>query len=312
MRPKYSIVIPAYNEQEVLGESYRRIQTVMETLDGTYEMIFVDDGSRDDTLKLLTSMAAEDRGIKVISFSRNFGHQIAVSAGLDNAKGQAIIIIDCDLQDPPEVIPEMVRKWKDGYDVVYGKRLKRAGESMFKKLTATVYYRVLRMMSASQIPLDTGDFRLIDRKVCDAICMMPEKNRFLRGMAGWAGFKQAPVEYMRDARWAGETKYPISKMLKLAGDGITSFSSKPLGIATKFGIGLCFLMVLYVLISLVLTWCGVMFAPWMAYLCAALGFLIGLVMIFIGILGIYIGRIFDEVKNRPLYLVSQKINFEDS
>ena len=310
MQPKYSIIIPAYNEQEVLGESYKRIKAVMETLDGPYEMIFVDDGSRDDTLKLLTEMAEQNECVKVLSFSRNFGHQIAVSAGLDNASGRAIIIIDCDLQDPPEVIPEMVKKWKEGYDVVYGKRLKRAGESIFKRITAKVYYRVLKMMSASKIPLDTGDFRLIDKKVRDAICAMPEKSRFLRGMVSWAGFKQTPVEYMRDARWAGETKYPLSKMIKLAGDGITSFSSKPLGIATKVGIGLCFLTALYAVVSLILAWCGVLITPWIAYVFAALGFLIGLISVFIGILGIYIGRIFDEAKSRPLYFIGQKINFE--
>ena len=309
MEPKYSIIIPAYNEEAVLSESYRRMKDVMETLDGLYEMIFVNDGSRDNTINILRELAQQDNTVKVVSFSRNFGHQIAVSAGLDHAAGQAIVIIDCDLQDPPEVIPKMVEKWKEGYDVVYGKRLKRAGESIFKKFTAFAFYRVLKSMSAQQIPLDTGDFRLIDRKVRDAICAMPEKNRFLRGMISWVGFKQAPVEYQRDARWAGETKYPISKMVKLAGDGITSFSSKPLKITTVAGGVICFLSVLYALVSLILMWCGVYAAPGIAYAIALLAFLDGLIMLFLGIMGTYIGRIFDEAKDRPLYLVGEKINF---
>lgn len=309
MQPKYSIIIPAYNEQEVLAESYKRIKSVMETLDGPYEIIFIDDGSRDHTLPMLEELAKKDASVKVLSFSRNFGHQIAVSAGLDYASGRAIIIIDCDLQDPPEVIPEMVERWKQGYDVVYGKRLKRAGESVFKKLTAKAYYRLLKMMSASQIPLDTGDFRLIDKKVRDALCAMPEKNRFLRGMVSWAGFKQAPVEYMRDARWAGETKYSLSKMLKLAADGITSFSHKPLRLPYKLGICICVISVLYALVSLILMWSGAFVMPWMAYAFAGMAFLTGLIMIFIGILGVYIARMSDDTRRRPLYLLGRKINF---
>lgn len=311
MSVKYSIIIPAFNEEEVLDVSYGRIREVMDSLDGPYEMIFVNDGSRDRTLEILQRLAAQDKHVKILSFSKNFGHQIAVTAGLDHAKGQAIIIIDCDLQDPPEVIPKMVEQWKNGYDVVYGKRLKREGETFFKKLSAFLFYRVLSSMSAQPIPLDTGDFRLIDRKVCDAICSMREKSRFLRGMVSWVGYKQTAVEYHRDARFAGETKYPLSKMMKLAGDGITSFSSKPLRIAAVVGGAVCFLSLLYMLLSLILMWCGVYTAPGIAYAIAALALLDGIIMLLLGIIGTYIGRIFDEAKDRPLYLLSEKINFDE-
>jgi dolichol-phosphate mannosyltransferase len=233
----YSVVIPAFNEQEVLKMSYERLKTVMDKL-GDYELIFINDGSRDDTLKILRGIAADDSTVKVLSFSRNFGHQEAVSAGMANASGDAVIIIDCDLQDPPEVIPDMVEKWRAGADIVYGQRLRRKGETAFKKLTAWVYYRALQWLGGQYIPANTGDFRLIDRKVCDTLNAMPEKNRFLRGMAAWSGFNAVPQEYVRDERAAGETKYSMKKMLKLAGDGITSFSNKPLKFPLYLGIGI--------------------------------------------------------------------------
>jgi glycosyltransferase involved in cell wall biosynthesis len=313
MKPVFSVIVPAYNEQEVLHESYKRLKSTMDGLNEPYELLFVNDGSRDDTQKILQELSSADQNVKVLQFSRNFGHQIAVTAGLDHASGQAIVIIDCDLQDPPEVVVQMVEKWREGYDVVYGKRKKREGESVFKKLSAFLFYRTLQSMSSQPIPLDTGDFRLIDRKVRDALCAMPEHNRFLRGMVSWVGFKQTPVEYHRDARWAGETKYPLSKMLKLAGDGITAFSVKPLGLSVALGAITCVLSLLFILVWLVLMWCGVYRMPGYAYGIAVLACLSGIIMLLLGIIGTYIGRIFDEAKGRPHYLLYQKINFsEDS
>ena len=310
MKPIYSVIIPAYNEEDVLEESYRRLKKAADTFDGDYELIFVNDGSKDRTMEILDKLAGEDKTVKVIHFSRNFGHQIAVSAGMDHAQGDAIIIIDCDLQDPPEVIPQMIEKWREGYEVVYGKRLKREGETIFKKFTAFCFYRTLNAMSKQKIPLDTGDFRLIDKKVRDAMCAMKEKNRFLRGMANWVGFRQVPVEYYRDARWAGKTKYTMSKMLKLAGDGITSFSSKPLKISTVLGFATCFLAFVYLLLTIILRAVGVSMGAW-NYAIAALAFLQGIVLLMLGIMGVYVGRIFDEAKDRPLYIVARKVNIEE-
>ncbi|MHB1315914.1 MAG: glycosyltransferase family 2 protein [Christensenellales bacterium] len=310
MKPIYSVIIPAYNEEDVLEESYRRLKKTADAFDGAYELIFVNDGSKDKTTEILDKLAEKDKTVKAIHFSRNFGHQIAVSAGMDHAQGDAVIIIDCDLQDPPEVIPQMIDKWREGYEVVYGKRLKREGESVFKKFTAFCFYRTLNAMSKQNIPLDTGDFRLIDKKVRDAMCAMKEKSRFLRGMANWVGYKQAPVEYYRDARWAGKTKYTLSKMLKLAGDGITSFSSKPLKITALLGGLTCFFAFLYLVLTIVLRAVGVAMPAW-NYGVAAIVFLQGTILLMLGIIGVYIGRIFDEAKDRPLYIVAKKTNFEE-
>lgn len=303
---KYSIIIPAFNEQEVLSLSYARLKVVMDTL-GDYELIFVNDGSRDNTLEQLKDLAGQDKHVRVISFSRNFGHQEAVSAGMANASGRAIVIIDCDLQDPPELIPDMVKKWEAGADIVYGQRIKRQGETAFKKFTAWAYYRILRALGGQYIPANTGDFRLIDRKVCDTLTAMPEKNRFLRGMAAWSGFRAEPIEFVRDERAAGQTKYSVKKMLKLAGDGITSFSNKPLKAPMAIGITLTILSLIYLVLAVVLAATGL----WdIVHVLFALVFcLIGALFISLGIFGLYLGRIYDEAKGRPIYIIDEKINF---
>ena len=231
----YSIIVPLYNEELVIDESYRRLKEVMDSIKENYEIVFVNDGSRDKTRDKAEEICENDENIKLINFSRNFGHQSAITAGMDLALGDAIIVIDADLQDPPEVILKMIEKWKEGYEVVYGKRIKREGETFFKKFTAKMFYRLLKSMTSVDIPVDTGDFRLIDRKVCDALISLPEKNRYVRGLVSWVGYKQTYVEFERQERFAGETKYPLKKMMKLAFDGITSLSYKPLVIAGYFG-----------------------------------------------------------------------------
>lgn len=306
---KYSLVVPAYNEEAVLNESYKRLKEVMEQLDGSYEMIFINDGSKDNTLNILRDIAQNDIDVKVLSFSKNFGHQLAVTAGLDHTSGDAVIIIDADLQDPPSVILDMVKLWKKGHDVVYGQRLKRKGETAFKKLTAHMFYRTLRYMSGQDIPVDTGDFRLIDRKVRDAMCAMPEHNRFLRGMVSWVGYNQVACQYVREERFAGETKYTLKKMLKLAGDGITGFSDKPMKISIGLGVGIGILSFIYLLVLIIMAICGVavQFSVWAL---AIMLLVSALIFVTIGIMGLYIGRIYVEVQNRPLYLLQEKIGFD--
>lgn len=303
---KYSVIIPAYNEQAVLAMSFTRLKEVMNIL-GDYELIFVNDGSRDDTLNILKEIADKDKSVKVISFSRNFGHQAAISAGMLKSRGSAVIIIDCDLQDPPEVIPDMAKKWKNGADIVYGKRIKREGEKAFKKFTAWVYYKVLRKLGGQYIPANTGDFRLIDRKVCDALNSMPERNRFLRGMAAWAGFKSEPQEFVRVERAAGKTKYSAKKMVKLAGDGIVSLSNRPLKLPLYAGIILFMLSIAYLVLSIVLVCLGrfdyshILFSLMFCFMSFGL--------ISLGIFGLYLGKIYDEAKERPLYIIDEQINF---
>ncbi|MEA5048445.1 MAG: glycosyltransferase family 2 protein [Eubacteriales bacterium] len=303
-----SLVIPVYNEQEVLRDSFTRMDAAMKSTGYNYEIIYVNDGSRDQTLLQLRELAAENKQVKVLSFSRNFGHQLAVTCGMDAAKGDALIIIDVDLQDPPELIPQMVKMWEDGADIVYGKRLKRKGETLFKKLTAAMYYRLLSWMSAYPIPLDTGDFRLIGRNVADLFLQMREHNRFLRGMSAWMGFNAVPIEYERQERFAGKTKYTLKKMLRLASDGITGFSDKPLTLPMQFGIGLCALAGLG-LIALIVVAIVSGVAGW---LWAVDGILLiqGLTLFFMGLQGMYLGRMYDELKGRPLYIVSEKHNLD--
>lgn len=304
---RFSVVIPIYNEEAVIRTSYARLTEVMRTL-GEYELIFVDDGSADGTLEILRAIAEADKRVKIVSFSRNFGQQEAVSAGLAEASGDAVIIIDADMQDPPEVIPDMVKLWEQGADVVYGKRMKRQGETVFKKLTAWAFYRTLHLLGAQRIPTDTGDFRIIDMKVVKTLNQMPENHRFLRGMAAWSGYKQVPYEYVRDARLAGETKYTVKKMVKLAGDGVTSFSNRPLRMPLVAGLVLSALAFVYLVVSIVLSCAGKL--PYEHFLFAAVFLLLGMLFISIGVLGIYVGRIYDETKGRPLYLVREKINFD--
>ena len=305
-----SLIIPVYYEEEVLMESYRRMDAAMKNTGHPYEIIYVNDGSRDGTMKQLRTLAKEHEEVKVLSFSRNFGHQLAVTCGMDHAKGDALIIIDVDLQDPPELIPKMVEMWKEGNDIVYGKRLKRKGETVFKKLTAAVYYRVLSSMSAYPIPLDTGDFRLIDRKVAYVFLKMREQARFLRGMSAWMGFEAVPLEYVREERFAGKTKYTLKKMFKLAADGILNFSSKPLSMALGFGIACEVIGVLGLIAMIVLTSIFGSACPQWLWALVALFVLQGITLMFLGVQGMYLGRMYDELKDRPLYIVAESLNVE--
>ncbi len=306
-----SIVVPVYNEQEVIDETYRRLSATFKDYCMDIEYIFINDGSRDNTYFKLREIASSNKEVRVINFARNFGHQIAITAGMDYAKGDAIVIIDADLQDPPEVILEMVDKWVEGYQVVYGKRLQREGETFFKKLTAKVFYRFLDSMTDVKLPVDVGDFRLIDRKVCDAMKCLPERSRYVRGLVSWVGFKQTSVEYHREKRFAGETKYPFKKMLKLAGDGIFSFSYKPLKLATFMGMLVSALSFIYLIIVLVQRIVKNDVASGWASSMAVSLFLNGVMLIVIGIMGEYVGRIYEEVKARPLYVVGELMGFDE-
>lgn len=305
-----SVVIPVYNEQEVLPESYRRLTRVLSGMEERYELLFVDDGSRDATRTILRELAARDPRVRFLRFSRNFGHQAAITAGVDASAGRAVVIIDADLQDPPELIPTMVAKWKDGYEVVYGKRTKRKGETPFKKITASLFYRFLRAMANQDIPVDAGDFRLIDRRICRILLEnVNERCRYMRGLVSWMGFRQTFVEYERDERFAGVTKYPLKKMIRLAMDAITAFTM-PLKIATWVGFSLSGLSFLYLLVNIYLklftdvTWPG-----WTSLIVVSL-FFNGVILIMLGLMGEYIARIIEEVKGRPLYLVAETGNME--
>ena len=306
-----SIIIPCFNEEEVISETFKRILKIASEI--TYldiEIIFIDDGSKDLTPVLLQNFVNKKNFVKAIFLSRNFGHQIAVTAGLDSSKGDAVVIIDADLQDPPEVIHEMILEWEKGYDVVYGKRIDRKGESIFKKLTAKMFYRILNMLSDVYIPLDTGDFRLISKNVVQNLKQMPEKDRFLRGMISWVGFRQTAIKYHRDKRFAGVSKYPLRKMLRFASDGILSFSTKPLQISIGLGMVSSFLSLLVICYALFLRiFTNIWVEGWTALMIAVL-FIGGIQLLCIGILGNYIGRIYDESKNRPLYLVRQYRGFD--
>lgn len=304
-----SVVIPVFNEHEVLPISYPRIRAAMEAIGYPYELIFVDDGSRDDSLTILCGFAAGDDHVRVLSFSRNFGHQLAVTAGMDAAKGAALVVIDVDLQDPPELIREMVALWEKGAKIVYGKRKKRQGETLFKRFTAFAYYRLLTAMSAYPIPLDSGDFRLLDREVADQFLSMREHNRFLRGMSAWMGYEAVPLEFERAERQAGKTKYTLKKMLKLAFDGITGFSAKPLTMPTGLGIVLVALSCLG-LIALIIVAATAGAAPWL-WAVDGIVLLQGVTLLCLGIQGEYMSRMYDELKGRPLYIVKEKLGFPD-
>lgn len=306
---KLSVVVPMYFEEAVAKECHARLSSAVSEFD--YEIIYVNDGSTDKTLPILKEIADQNKRVKVISFSRNFGHQAAVTAGVKHASGACIVVIDADLQDPPELIPDMVELWKQGYEVVYAKRKKRKGESFFKRITAKAFYRLLATLTDTDIPTDTGDFRLIDRKVADAFNSMGEHSRFIRGMVAWLGFKQTPIEYVRDERYAGETKYPLRKMLKLAFDGIMSFSVKPIKMVTNLGaLTLLFSLgiIVYVLVS---KFTGNALSAGWASTMIVITMLSGVQLISLGVVGGYISRIYEESRNRPIYLVSEKINFDD-
>jgi glycosyltransferase involved in cell wall biosynthesis len=307
----YSIVIPLFNEELVVNETYKRVRTVMDSTGEPYEIIFVNDGSRDGTLGKVREIAKMDRNICLISFSRNFGHQSAITAGMDYSKGQAVIVIDADLQDPPEVMLKMIDKWKEGYEVVYGLRIKRKGETFFKKVTAKIYYRILNKLTDVDIPVDVGDFRLIDRKVCDALKKLPERNRYVRGLISWLGFRQTGVEFVREERLAGETKYPFRKMIKLALDGITSFSYKPLKLASYIGAAISAIGFLYLLVVIFQKLFTDTTVQGWASLIAITLFFNGIILLILGIIGEYIRRIYDEAKGRPIYIVSEIVNFDE-
>ena len=308
---KVSVVIPVYLEEEVIDECYNRITKVLEELNDRYdyEVIFVNDGSTDRSLEMLEEIAKKNERIKVLSFSRNFGHQAAVTAGLKYVSGDAIVIIDADLQDPPEVIPDMLKEWENGYEVIYGKRKVREGESKFKLFTAKAFYSTINKLSDVEIPKDTGDFRLVDRKVVDVVNSLPEHNKFLRGLFSWVGFKQYAYEYERNVRFAGKSKYPLGKMLKLASDGIISFSTKPLKVIGGIGmisVAISIIILIYTILSFIFKWNNLT-AGWTSLMCT-MTFLGGMILISFWMMGEYIARIYDETKGRPQYIIDKKIN----
>jgi len=308
--PSLSIVVPVYNEEESVGEVVKRLQVLRRKIvsEVEVELLFIDDGSKDKSLEILRELSGQDAALKIISFSRNFGHQIAITAGIDLAIGDYVVVIDADLQDPPELIEDMYRLALTGFDVVYGKRRSRAGETAFKRVTAAAFYRILNYMCEIDIPTDTGDFRLMSRKVVDAFKHLRERHRFVRGLVPWIGFKSTPLEYDRAERFAGETKYPFKKMLAFAVNAILSFSSKPLALAVRVGFativlglaGGCFMLYLKLFTDIPVLG--------LTSILLSIVFFSGVQILLIGIVGEYIARIFEEVKGRPLYIVAEKIN----
>lgn len=301
-----SIIIPIYNEEGNIPILHDRLCKVIEGITSSFELIFVNDGSKDKSITLIKSLAVQDKRVRYLDFSRNFGHQIAVSAGLDHAKGSSVVIIDADLQDPPELITEMYAKIKEGYQVVYAKRRQRQGETFLKTFTAKMFYRILKKITSINIPVDTGDFRIIDKKVVDVLKNMPERNKFLRGQISWIGFNQTYVEYDRDERFAGKTGYTYRKMLRFAMDGITSFSNFPLKVASTLGFvvsGISFFIMLY---SLYVRFVNGHFVEGWTSLMISILFLGGIQLICVGIIGEYLSRVSDNVRNRPLYVVAEK------
>ena len=309
---KLSIIVPMYNEEEIVQECYNRISNICNSIENyDYEIIIVNDGSTDNTFSILEKIASDDKYVKIISFSRNFGHQCAVTAGLKYVTGNAIVIIDSDMQDPPEKIQKMLKLWEQGNEVIYGKRMKREGESKFKLLTASMFYKTLNALSDVEIPKNTGDFRLVDRKVVDVINNLPEHNKFLRGLFSWTGFKQYAYEYERKERFAGKTKYPLKKMLKLATDGIIGFSSIPLKILGSLGLTsilISFIILIYSLLSFAFKWNNI--TPGWTSIMVAITFFAGIQLLSLWMISEYIGRIYDETKGRPQYIVDKTINID--
>lgn len=308
-QPVYSVVAPVFNEEETLPHFYERMIAVMEGLSEPFELLLVNDGSRDSSFQIMKDLHQQDPRVRVIDFSRNFGHQIAISAGLDYAQGQAIIIVDSDLQDPPEVIPRLVERWKNGAEVVYAQRAKRVGETKFKLVTATLFYRLIRAITSVNIPRDVGDFRLMDRRVVDALVSMREHHRFMRGLSAWVGFRQEAVLYDRKERFAGQTKYPLMKMIHFSLDAITSFSHLPLQLATTFGFILASISLIGIVLAAILRLFINAIVGQATTLILVL-FLGGVQLIFLGIIGEYLGRIYDEVRARPLYIVHHVLGAE--
>jgi len=308
--PSISVVAPAYNEQEVLGEFHRRVSEVLVKLGCDYEIVLVNDGSRDHTLALMHALRAHDPHVTVVDLSRNFGKEIALSAGLDHTRGEVVVILDADLQDPPELIPAMLEGWREGYDVVYGVRTKRDGETWFKQLTAKYFYRFIKSVSRVQIPTDTGDFRLMTRRAVDAVGQLREEHRFMKGLFAWVGFPSRPLHYRREARVAGTTTWSYWKLWNFALEGITSFTVAPLKVATYLGLSVAALALLF---AAFVSWKALVFGdPVRGYpsLMAVVLFLGGVQLISVGLLGEYVGRIFNEVKRRPLYLVNRLLSSE--
>lgn len=308
-----SLVVPCFNEEEVIEETHRRLVALAES-ESTYafEFLFVDDGSRDNTPQLLHRIVAADPRAQALFFSRNFGHQLAVTAGIDEARGDAVVLLDADLQDPPEVVAEMLAKWRDGWQVVYGVRAEREGESHFKLLTAHLFYRVLNYLSDTPIPLDTGDFRLMDRRVVEVLRNMPERDRFVRGMVSWVGFRQLALPYRRVARFAGTSKYPLRKMIRFATNGILSFSMRPLKLAMDVGLLCAGLACAGIIWAFVVRLTSHNWVPgWTATIIAVL-FLGGIQLVCTGILGEYIGRTYMQSKGRPLYIISERVGHPDA
>lgn len=304
MEKLLSLVVPAFNEEEAMEQSFERTYRAMSSIGYPFEIIYIDDGSRDRTWEIISRLAREHEEVRALRFSRNFGHQLAVTAGMDEAKGDAVIIMDADLQDPPEVIADMVKAWEQGADIAYGKRLHRKGETAAKKFTAWCYYRLLNFMSAYPIPLDTGDFRLLDKAVADEFKVLREHNRFLRGMSAWLGYNAVPVEYVREERCAGKTKYTLKKMLRLAADGIFGFSSKPLTLIGWAGLAVLCIALLGLIATIACA--AVTGVPGWLWAMCALVLLDGVILCAMGVQGAYTQRIYDEVKGRPLYIIKER------
>ncbi|WP_170142452.1 glycosyltransferase [Thermosporothrix hazakensis] len=308
--PTYSIVAPVFDEEETLPHFYQTVVNVMEEVGEPFELVLINDGSRDGSYEIMRQLHARDGRVRVINFSRNFGHQIAISAGLDYARGKAVVIIDSDLQDPPEVIPELIERWKEGAQVVYAQRSHRRGETFFKLWTAALFYRLIERITSVRIPRDTGDFRLLDRHVVDVLVQMREQHRFMRGLSVWVGFRQVMVPYERHERFAGTTKYPLRKMVKFSLDAITSFSHLPLKLATTFGFILAIISLLGILVAAAIRLFTGQIVGQASTLILVL-FMGGIQLIFLGIIGEYLGRIYDEVRRRPLYIVSEVLDSEE-
>jgi glycosyltransferase involved in cell wall biosynthesis len=309
--PIYSFVIPVLNEEDVLAALHRRLSDAADSLDGPAEFILIDDGSSDRTGEIAEELCSKDRRVKLVSLSRNFGHQFAISAGLDFASGEAIVIMDGDLQDPPEVVPELAERWREGYDVVYAVRSAREGETRLKRGTASLFYRLMRRLTDVDLPLDAGDFRLVDRRVAGIISNMPEPDRYLRGMFAWVGFRQTAVRYERAERFAGETKYSLPRMIRFAADGLLSFSTTPLRLTLAAGFAIAGVAFAAGITAILIKVLGGFTVPGWASLIVVLSFFSGIQFIVLGTIGLYVGRIYAQGKQRPLYLVARTVGFSD-